>query len=57
MRTLKHNWIISLTELALVNKAITENLEEGEKLNSEMKSVEYYKDFPLNNKSMREGHD
>jgi len=41
-------------ELALVNKVITEKLEEGEKLNSEMKRVEYYKDFPLKNKSMLE---
>ena len=41
-------------ELALVNKAITEQLEEGEKLNSEMKRVEYYKDFPVKNKSLLE---
>ena len=41
-------------ELALVNKALTERLEEGEKLNLEMTSVEYYKDFPLKNKSMLE---
>ena len=41
-------------ELALVNKALTERLEEGEKLNLEMTRVEYYKDFPLKNKSMLE---
>ena len=41
-------------ELALVNKTLTEKLEEGEKLNLEMTSVEYYKDFPLKNKSMLE---
>ena len=41
-------------ELALVNKAFTERLEKGEKLNLEMTSVEYYKDFPLKNKSMLE---
>ncbi|WP_198262877.1 tetratricopeptide repeat protein [sulfur-oxidizing endosymbiont of Gigantopelta aegis] len=41
-------------ELALVNKIITEELKEGEKLNSEMKRVEYYKDFPIKNKSLLE---
>ena len=41
-------------ELALVNKAFTERLEKGEKLNLDMTSVEYYKDFPLKNKSMLE---
>lgn len=39
-------------ELAVVNKAITERLEEGDKLNLEITSVEYYKNFSLKNKSI-----
>ena len=41
-------------ELALINKAFTEKLEEGEKLNLEIASVSYYKDFPMKNKSVLE---
>lgn len=38
-------------ELAIADKAITQSLEEGEKLNTKIKTVEYYKDFPMKNKS------
>jgi len=38
-------------ELAMVNKAMTETLAEGEKLDSKVKTVEYYKDFPMQNRS------
>jgi tetratricopeptide (TPR) repeat protein len=38
-------------ELAIVNKAMTETLAEGEKLDSSVKTVEYYKDFPMQNRS------
>jgi len=38
-------------EPAIVNKAMTETLAEGEKLGSKVKIVEYYKDFPMQNKS------
>jgi lipoprotein NlpI len=36
-------------EPAIVNKAITQSLEEGEKLNTKIKTVQYYKDFPMKN--------
>lgn len=39
-------------EPALVNRAIVETLQEGEKLPSgEVASVEYYKEYPLRKKS------
>ncbi len=38
-------------ELAIVNKAMTETLTEGKKLDNKVKSVEYYKDFPMQNRS------
>ncbi len=38
-------------EPAIVNKVMTETLAEGEKLDSNVKSVEYYKDFPMQNRS------
>ena len=38
-------------ELAIVNKALTETLAEGEKLDGKVKTVEYYKDFPMQNRS------
>ena len=39
-------------ELAIVNRAIVEKLEEGEKLSANKhQSIEYYKDYPLKNKS------
>ena len=38
-------------ELAIVNKAMTETLAEGEKLDGRLKTVEYYKDFPMQNSS------
>ncbi len=38
-------------EPAIVNKALTETLTEGEKLDSNVKTVEYYKDFPMQNRS------
>lgn len=38
-------------ELAIVNKAMTETLTEGEKLDNNLKTVEYYKDYPLQNRS------
>ena len=38
-------------ELAMVNKAITQSLKEGEKLNSKIETVEYYKDYSMKNKS------
>ena len=38
-------------EPAIVNKAMTETLAEGEKLDSNIKTVEYYKDFPMQNRS------
>jgi len=38
-------------ELAIINKAMTESLAEGEKLDGEVKTVEYYKDFPMQNRS------
>ena len=38
-------------ELAMVNKAMTETLAEGEKLDNKVKTVEYYKDFPMQNRS------
>ncbi len=41
-------------ELALFNKTIIEGQEESEIIGSEMQSMEYYKDFPLQNKSLFE---
>jgi len=38
-------------EPAIVKKAMTETLAEGEKLGNKVKTVEYYKDFPMQNKS------
>jgi len=38
-------------EPAMVNKAMTETLAEGEKLDNKVKTVEYYKDFPMQNRS------
>jgi len=38
-------------ELAIANKAITRSLKEGEKLNSKIETVEYYKDYSMKNKS------
>jgi tetratricopeptide (TPR) repeat protein len=38
-------------EPAIVNKAMTETLAEGEKLDGNVKTVEYYKDFPMQNRS------
>ena len=38
-------------ELAIVNKAMTQSLVEGEKLNTKIKTVEYYKEFPMENRS------
>ena len=38
-------------EPAIVNKAMTETLAEGEKLDNKVKTVEYYKDFPMQNRS------
>jgi lipoprotein NlpI len=38
-------------EPAIVNKAMTETLAEGEKLDNKVKTVEYYKDFPMKNRS------
>jgi len=38
-------------ELAIVNKAIVEQLKEGEKLEGKIKSTEYYKDYTIQNKS------
>jgi lipoprotein NlpI len=38
-------------ELAMVNRAMTETLAEGEKLEGKVKTVEYYKDFPMQNRS------
>jgi len=38
-------------EPAIVNKAMTETLAEGEKLDGKVKTVEYYKDFPAQNRS------
>ena len=38
-------------EPAIVNKAMTETLAEGEKLDNKVKVVEYYKDFPMQNRS------
>ena len=38
-------------ELAIVNKVMTETLTEGEKLDNKVKTVEYYKDFPMQNRS------
>jgi tetratricopeptide (TPR) repeat protein len=38
-------------EPAMVNKAMTETLVEGEKLDNKVKSIEYYKDFPMQNRS------
>jgi lipoprotein NlpI len=38
-------------ELALLNRRITEDLEEGEYLMNKVKSIEYYKDYKLKNKS------
>ena len=38
-------------ELAIVNKAMTEMLAEGEKLEGKLRTVEYYKDFPMQNRS------
>ena len=34
-------------EPAMVNKAMTETLAEGEKMDNKVKTVEYYKDFPI----------
>ncbi|RKZ98949.1 MAG: hypothetical protein DRQ43_00745, partial [Gammaproteobacteria bacterium] len=41
-------------ELALFNKTIIEGKEESEIIGSEIQSMEYYKDFPLQNKSLFE---
>ena len=38
-------------EPAMVNKAMTETLAEGEKMDNKVKTVEYYKDFPMQNRS------
>jgi lipoprotein NlpI len=38
-------------EPAIVNKAMTETLAKGEKLDNKVKTVEYYKDFPMQNRS------
>ncbi len=38
-------------EPAIVNKAMTETLAEGERLDNKVKTVEYYKDFPMQNRS------
>lgn len=37
-------------ELAIVNKTMTESLAEGDKLDSNVTTVEYYKDFPIGSK-------
>ncbi len=38
-------------ELALVNRKMTETLKEGECLNREVKSVEYYREYAMRNRS------
>jgi lipoprotein NlpI len=38
-------------ELAIVNKTMTQSLVEGEKLGNKIKTVEYYKEFPMKNRS------
>jgi len=38
-------------EPAIVNKTMTQSLVEGEKLDSKIKTVEYYKEFPMKNRS------
>lgn len=38
-------------EPALLNRRIVESLEEGEKLEKELKTIEYYKDYPHGNRS------
>ena len=39
-------------EPAMVNRAAVESLEEGEKLgSSKLDSIDYYKDFPLKERS------
>jgi len=38
-------------EPAMVNKAMTETLAEGEKMDNKVKTVEYYKDFLMQNRS------
>ncbi len=41
-------------ELATVNKALTEQLNEGEKLDYKIVNTEYYKEYPMKNKSIIE---
>lgn len=38
-------------ELAIVNKTRTQSLVEGEKLDAKIKTVEYYQEFPMKNRS------
>jgi lipoprotein NlpI len=38
-------------ELALVNRKMVASLEEGQSLAGDVKSVEYYKDYPFQNRS------
>ncbi|MBW2150142.1 MAG: tetratricopeptide repeat protein [Deltaproteobacteria bacterium] len=38
-------------ELAIVNRKIIQSLPEGEKLGDKIKMVEYYKEFPMKNRS------
>jgi tetratricopeptide (TPR) repeat protein len=38
-------------ELALLNRKITEDLEEGECLNKKVRSIEYYRDYALKDRS------
>ena len=38
-------------ELAMVNKALTEALAPGEKLDAQMRTIEYYKDYKEKNRS------
>ncbi len=38
-------------EPAIVNKAMVQSLNEGEKLDAKVETIEYYKDFPMENRS------
>lgn len=43
-------------EPAILHKAMVESLEEGESLNRDVKIIEYYKDYSLNNRSYFEDY-